>query len=61
MAGRVYNSTHSLERKSSWMGRSVDDVMVVIVDETAALLSYFVVLSIYYLRCASSCGSEGGR
>ena len=56
MAGRVYNSTHSLERKSSWMGRSVDDVMVVIVDETAALLSYFVVLFL-----CSSCGSEGGR
>ncbi len=31
VSGSVYNSTQSLERKSSWIGRSVDDISVLLV------------------------------
>ena len=48
MSGSVYNSTHSLERKSSWMGRSSEEDMVVIVSSGCVAV---VCLSLLCKKC----------
>ena len=40
VSGSVYNSTHSLERKSSWMGRSSVDEEDMVVIGTGCVAAY---------------------